>query len=83
MFEIDPQEQVSVASFVREICKAGYHPIFYTNIGEFFEPPPDGPFTMGKIENKKTEEVGPIGGCNQHFFLGTTETPVQTRKNTW
>lgn len=35
MFEREPEDEVNVASFVKDIAKIGYHPIFYTNIGVF------------------------------------------------
>lgn len=76
MFERVPDDEVKVASFVKEIAKIGYHPIFYTNIGEFQDKVPDGPYLIGQRVDPKTDEMGPIKGMNARFFLGMTEAPA-------
>jgi hypothetical protein len=36
IFEREPEDGVNVASFVKDICKIGYHPIFYANVPDIF-----------------------------------------------
>lgn len=48
MFEREPEDEVNVASFVKDIAKIGYHPIFYTNIGMFQGRPGPAPLAVGK-----------------------------------
>ena len=76
MFEREPSDEVNVASFVKDIAKIGYHPIFYTNIGKFFPFAPDGPLLIGSYDHPKLGRVEKITGANAGFLLGNVETPA-------
>ena len=85
VFEMDVQDQFNVASFVKDITKCGYSPLFYTNIGTLAERVPIGSnFKSNSIKDKGSTELDENGepvmlqaGPAKGFFLGHRDTPVQ------